>query len=148
MEQGAALKGRLYTRSSLGLRMAPPSGVTRGAGEGRRGCGGSSRNSGGGRADHSLVLIAILAGNIILGDFMRVNFAPVGVAGVLYALHRFGLEGVSFFEQLVHTFRIRTFEAGQSLQISGLAARACCQSLRCICHGIHGLAFSPNRSPS
>jgi predicted RNA binding protein YcfA (HicA-like mRNA interferase family) len=66
-------------------------------------------------AVHSLILIAVLAGNIILGDFVRVNFSFVGVAGVLHALHRLGLERVSLLEQLVHTLRIRTFEAGQSL---------------------------------
>jgi hypothetical protein len=66
-------------------------------------------------ADHSLIFIAILAGNIILWDFVRVNFSLVGVSGVLHALHRFGLERVSFFEQLVHTLGIRAFDAGQSL---------------------------------
>ena len=64
------------------------------------------------KAVRSLVFIAILAGNIILGDFMRVNFSSVGVPGILHPLHGFGLEGVSFLEQFVHTLRIRTLEAG------------------------------------
>ena len=48
---------------------------------------------------HSLVFIAILAGNIILGHFVRANFAFV--IGVLHALYDFGFEGVSFLEQFV-----------------------------------------------
>jgi hypothetical protein len=83
-------------------------------------------------AADSLIFIAILARNIILRDFVRVNFSLVGVAGVLHALHCLGLERVSFLEQLVHTLGIRTFNAGQSLQSSRLAARTCCQSLRSI----------------
>jgi len=73
-------------------------------------------------AVRSLIFIAVLAGNIILRDFVGVNFALVGVIGVLHALHRFGLERVSFLEQLVDTLGIRTFDAGQSLQGSGLSA--------------------------
>jgi hypothetical protein len=71
---------------------------------------------------HSLVFIAILAGNIIFGNFVRANFAFV--VSVLHALYDFGFESVTFFEQFVHALGIRAFEAGQSLQISGLPPRA------------------------
>ena len=59
----------------------------------------------------SFIFIAILAGNIILGHFVGVDFLPVGIPGVLHALHGVGLERVSFLEQLVHTLGIRSFEA-------------------------------------
>ena len=58
---------------------------------------------------HSLLLIQILAGNIILRHFMRANFPLVRILGVFHALHHIGLERVSFLEQLVHALRIRTF---------------------------------------
>ncbi len=73
----------------------------------------------------SLVFIAVFAGNIILWHFVRANFAFVGVVSVLHALHDFGFEGVSFLEQFVHALRIRSFAAGQSLQIPRLPARSC-----------------------
>ena len=75
-------------------------------------------------AFHSLVFIAILTGNIILGHLVRANFAFVGVAGVLHTLHDLGFEGVSFLEQFVDALGIRSFAARQSLQISGLPAIA------------------------
>lgn len=73
-------------------------------------------------AIHLLVFIAILSGNIIFGHFVRANFAFV--IGVLHTLYDLGLEGVSFLKQFVHALGIRTFAAGQSLQISGLPAIA------------------------
>src|SRR5271156_825518 len=93
---------------------------------------------------HSLLFIQILAGNIILWHLMRANFPLVSVPGVFHALHRVGLERVSFLKQLVHTLRIRTFDVGQSLQISRLLARPRSQSFRCECQRIHALAFPPN----
>jgi len=47
---------------------------------------------------------------------MRANFSSA--LGILHALHHISLERVSFFEQLVHTLRIRTSYVGQSLQVS------------------------------
>src|SRR5271156_1043722 len=93
---------------------------------------------------HSLLFIQILAGNIILRNLMRVNFPLVSVPGVFHALHHIGLERVSFVEQLVYTLRIRTLDAGQSLQISRLLARLRSQSLQCEWQRIHALAFPPN----
>src|SRR3981189_1184835 len=75
---------------------------------------------------------------------MRANFHPVSVSGVFDALHHIGLERISFLKQLVHTLRIRTFDIGQSLQISRLLARVRTQSLQSECHRIHALAFLPN----
>ena len=49
---------------------------------------------------------------------MRANFLPISVAGVFHARHYVGLERISLLEQLAHTLRIRTLDAGQSLQIS------------------------------
>jgi hypothetical protein len=62
---------------------------------------------------HSLATFAqILAGNIVLRHLMCANFPLVSVPGVFHALHHLGLERVSFFEQLVYTFGIRTLDVG------------------------------------
>ena len=60
----------------------------------------------------SLVFIVVLAGNIVLGNFVGANFASVGVSGVLHPFHYLGFEGVSFFEQFVHTLGICAFGVG------------------------------------
>src|SRR3981081_337706 len=78
--------------------------------------------------------IQILARNIILRHFMRSNFPLVSVPGVFHALHHVGLERVSFFEQLVHTLRIRSLDVGQSLQISRLLPRPHSNSAQCESH--------------
>ena len=39
-----------------------------------------------------LILIEIFAGHIVLGDFVSVDFAFVGVAGIFHALYYFGFE--------------------------------------------------------
>ena len=65
-------------------------------------------------------LIIIFAGNVILRHFVRVNF--LFVRCVFDSLDHFGFEGVSFFNQLVHVFRVRGFDIGEALQTSGLPA--------------------------
>src|ERR1700747_2461568 len=40
----------------------------------------------------SLVFVQIFAGDVVLGDFVGVNFAFVGVAGVFDAFYHFGFE--------------------------------------------------------
>src|SRR6516165_9470987 len=67
---------------------------------------------------HSRLFIQILGGNIILRDFMRVNFHLVSVLGILNAHNHLGFECITFFEQLIHTLRVRTFYVRQSLQIT------------------------------
>src|SRR5712692_6603377 len=79
---------------------------------------------------YSLLFIQIFAGNIVLRHLVRANFLLISVPGVFDARHYVGLERVSFIEQLVDTLRIRTFDAGQSLQISRLPARTRSRSLR------------------
>src|SRR5438445_4580617 len=79
---------------------------------------------------YSLLFVQIFAGNIILRHLVRANFLLISVPGVFDARHYVGLERVSFIEQLVDTLRIRTFDAGQSLQISRLPARTRSRSLR------------------
>jgi len=49
---------------------------------------------------------------------MRANLFLVGVTSVFHPHYCVGLERVSFLEQLLYTLRIRTFDVGQSLQIS------------------------------
>lgn len=56
-----------------------------------------------------LILIQILLGNIIFRYFVSVDFPFVGVVSALHTLDHAGLEGISFFNQLVYTFRIRPF---------------------------------------
>src|ERR1035437_3184927 len=74
---------------------------------------------------------------------------PLTISGALMpvASSRVGtmsLERVPFLEQLVDTLRIRTGDAGQSLQISRLPARTGFPALRWECHCIHALAFFRN----
>ena len=57
-------------------------------------------------------------GNTILRHLMRANLFLVGVTSVFHPHYCVGLERVSFLEQLLYTLRIRTFDVGQSLQIS------------------------------
>jgi hypothetical protein len=76
------------------------------------------------------LFIQILAGNIILRHLVRANFLLISVPRVFHARHYVGLERVSFLEQLVDTLRIRTLDAGQSLQISRLPTRTRSRSLR------------------
>ena len=42
----------------------------------------------------------------------RPHVVPTSVPGVFDAFHYFGLERVSFFEQLLHTLRIRGLDVG------------------------------------
>ncbi len=59
-----------------------------------------------------LILVEVLGGDVVLGDFVGADRLFVGVVGVLDALDGFGFEGVSFLEQLVHAFRIGAFDVG------------------------------------
>ena len=56
-----------------------------------------------GSAKRSLVFVEVFAGDVVFGDFVGVDFAFVGITGVLDALHYFGFEGVPFLEQFVDT---------------------------------------------
>jgi len=82
-------------------------------------------------AGGSLVFIDVFAGDVVFGDFVGVDLGFVSVVSVLDAFDNIGFEGVSFFEQFVHTLGIGGLEAGQSLQIAGLSARARCESFGC-----------------
>src|SRR6266566_9461975 len=83
-----------------------------------------------GTESNSLLFVQMFAGNIVLRHLMRANFLLISVPGVFHALHYVSLKRVSFLEQLVDTLRIRTFDAGQSLQVSRLPARTRSRSLR------------------
>ena len=69
-----------------------------------------------------LFFIQIFAGYVILRNFVGVDFLLVSVVGALYAGNYVGFKRVSFLKQLVDTLRIRRFNIGQSLQISGFLA--------------------------
>src|SRR5258705_1073064 len=90
----------------------------------RKGCTVASRQS---SAQGRLVFVQIFAGDIILRYFVGVDFAFV--SGVFHSLHDTCLERISFFDELVHTFRICTFTVGQSLQVTRLAAGRRSQTL-------------------
>lgn len=51
-----------------------------------------------------LIFVEILAGNIVLGHFVGVNFTLVGIFGGLHARYDVCLEGVPFLEQFFDTF--------------------------------------------
>ena len=50
---------------------------------------------------------------------MRVNF--LFIRDVFHSLDHFGFEGVSFFDQFVHTFRVCGFDIREALQASRLS---------------------------
>jgi hypothetical protein len=60
----------------------------------------------------ALIFIQIFAGNIILRHLMRANFPLNPAPGVFHASHDFGLERVSFLDELAHTLRIRSLDVG------------------------------------
>src|SRR5438067_4156848 len=70
-----------------------------------------------------LVLIQIFFWDIVLGNFVGAHFLLVGIVGCFYPRDRVGLEGVSFFHQLVDALRISALMIGESLKISRLGAR-------------------------
>jgi hypothetical protein len=69
-----------------------------------------------------LFFIQIFAGYVILRNFVGVDFLLVSVVGALNAGDYVRFKRVSFLQQLVDTLRIRRFDVGQSLQISGFLA--------------------------
>jgi len=58
-----------------------------------------------------LVLVEILAGHVVFGNFTRSNFLPRAISGVFDSRDHSCLERVSFFQQLVDTFRVRALDA-------------------------------------
>jgi hypothetical protein len=59
-----------------------------------------------------LIFVQILAGHVVLGNFMGVNFFSFGVAGMFNACDGLSLEGVPLFQQFVNAFGIRLFGIG------------------------------------
>src|ERR1700728_2526833 len=80
------------------------------------------------QADH-LLFVQGFAGQVVFGHFTRANFLSFAFSGFLNPRHHPSLERVPFFKQLINTFRIRTFDVVQTLQVSGLFARARFRSL-------------------
>jgi len=76
-----------------------------------------------------LLFVQVFAGHVVFGHFTRANFLSFAFSGILNPRHYPSLERVPFFKQLINTFRIRTFDVGQTLQVSGLFARARSRSL-------------------
>jgi hypothetical protein len=50
-----------------------------------------------------LLLVEILSGNVVFGDFVGMNFLFLGFASSFHATDHVGLESVSFFEKLIDT---------------------------------------------
>src|SRR6266853_4650667 len=86
-----------------------------------------------------LLFVQIFVGNIILGHLVRANFPLLSVPGAFHTSHYVSLERVSLFKQLVHALRIRTFDVGQSLQISRLPHRPRSEPFQSKCRGIESL---------
>ena len=60
-----------------------------------------------------LIFVQIFAGHVVLRYLVRADFPrPTSVPGVFHAFHYFGLERVSFLEQLLDTLRIRGLDVG------------------------------------
>jgi hypothetical protein len=72
-----------------------------------------------------LVLVQILTGDIVLWDFMGLDFFHILIVCLLDTRHSAGLNNVSFLDQFVDALRIRLFPPGQPLQVSGLPTRNC-----------------------
>ena len=73
--------------------------------------------------DFQLFFVQIFARDVVLRYLTGANFLPIAFSGVFDARYDPCLERVSLFQQLVHTFRIDTFNVGQALQISRLQSR-------------------------
>ena len=54
---------------------------------------------------------------------MGVHFPLAEISSAFHSRHHVSFECVALFHQFIHTFRIRAFDAGQSLQISRLPSR-------------------------
>ena len=52
------------------------------------------------------ILVGVLFGNIILEHLVRLHFALVGFERVFHAANGFGLIGLTFLQQFLHTLRI------------------------------------------
>jgi len=65
-----------------------------------------------GLATLHLIVVQIFAGNIVLGNFMCVNFLLVSVVGIFHATHNVSLKCVSLFQQLIDALRIGTLVFG------------------------------------
>ena len=92
------------------------------------------------------VPVQIFLWDIVLRHLVRANFSRGIPSSVLDALHGICFERVSLFEQFVNTLRVRTCDAGQSLQISGLLAGATLHSLPWECR-LRGLISLSSRFP-
>jgi hypothetical protein len=92
------------------------------------------------------VPVQIFLWDIVLRHLVRANFSRGIPSSVLDALHGICFERVSLFEQFVNTLRVRTCDAGQSLQISGLLAGATLHSLPWECRR-RGLIFLSSLFP-
>src|SRR5208282_5671076 len=72
-----------------------------------------------------LAVVAIFGRNVVLGNFLRLDFALVGVASILNTAHGLGFERLTFFEELFNAFRVDIFDTRESLNIAGLAGLVC-----------------------
>ena len=94
----------------------------------QRGCGerefahatGKFQNS----SRRKLVLVLVFVRDVVFGNFASLHFGNVRVGRVLNSVDDSGLVVLSFFRQFANAFRIHIFNAGQSLNIAGLASGA------------------------
>jgi hypothetical protein len=66
------------------------------------------------------IIVQVLAGDVVFGNFARNHLRDIGVFSVLHSVNGIGFERVAFFGQLLNAFRIRTGGAGNLLNIARL----------------------------
>lgn len=69
-----------------------------------------------------LLFIEVFAGHVVFGHLTGAHLPNTTFAGVFNAGDYSRLERVSLLDQLVHTFRIRRFQIGQTLKVTRLPA--------------------------
>jgi Na+-translocating ferredoxin:NAD+ oxidoreductase RnfA subunit len=72
-----------------------------------------------------LAVVAIFRRNVVLRDFLRLDFTLIGVGSVLDTAYGLGFERLTFFEELFDALRVDIFDTRESLNIAGLAGLVC-----------------------
>jgi hypothetical protein len=65
-----------------------------------------------------LIFVAVFLWDVVFFDFAGADFALIGFAGVLDAVHHFGLEGLTFFQQSFYAFGIHVGSSAEALSIA------------------------------
>jgi hypothetical protein len=63
-------------------------------------------------------IFVVFFGHIVGWNFPGLYFALIGIERIFHAADGRGLTGLTFFDQLFHTLRVRNSPSGESLQVA------------------------------